>query len=77
MIGEAGRGHRRTGRCALLLQHERQRARRHVRTSRLRCRQASTWRDQPENIMGKYVIGWLLGVPAVVLIGIYLVSNVF
>lgn len=30
-----------------------------------------------ESIMGKYVIGWLLGVPAVVLIGIYLVSNVF
>ena len=28
-----------------------------------------------ESDMGKYFIGWLLGVPAVVLVGIYLVSH--
>jgi len=26
--------------------------------------------------MGKYFIGWLLGVPAVVLVGIYVVTHV-
>ena len=29
-----------------------------------------------ENVMGKYFIGWILGVPAVVLVGIYLLSHV-
>jgi len=28
-----------------------------------------------ERIMGKYFLGWILGVPAVVLVGIYLVSH--
>jgi hypothetical protein len=28
-----------------------------------------------ERVMGKYVIAWILGVPAVVLIGIYAVSH--
>jgi hypothetical protein len=28
-----------------------------------------------ERDMGKYFIGWLLGIPAVVLVGIYLVSH--
>jgi len=28
-----------------------------------------------ENDVGKYLIGWLLGVPAVVLVGIYLISH--
>ena len=29
-----------------------------------------------ESVMGKYFIGWLLGVPAVVLVGIYVVTHV-
>ena len=29
-----------------------------------------------EDEMGKYFIGWILGVPAVVLVGIYLVTHV-
>lgn len=28
-----------------------------------------------ESEMGKYFLGWILGVPAVVLVGIYLVSH--
>ena len=28
-----------------------------------------------ESEMGKYFIGWILGVPAVVLVGIYLVTH--
>jgi len=28
-----------------------------------------------ENDVGKYLIGWLLGVPAVVLVDIYLISH--
>jgi hypothetical protein len=28
-----------------------------------------------ENIMGKYVLGWLLGIPAVVLVVIYFIAN--
>jgi hypothetical protein len=28
-----------------------------------------------ENVMGKYVVAWLLGVPAVLLVGIYLLSH--
>jgi hypothetical protein len=28
------------------------------------------------NAMGKYFLGWLLGVPAVVLVGIYLVTHI-
>jgi len=31
------------------------------------------YRTQWSNIMGKYLIGWLLGVPAVVLVLLYLV----
>jgi hypothetical protein len=27
------------------------------------------------DIMGKYVLGWILGVPAIVLLGIYLVMH--
>ena len=30
-----------------------------------------------EHDMGKYFIAWLLGIPAVVLVGIYLFANVF
>lgn len=30
-----------------------------------------------EHDMGKYFIAWLLGVPAVVLVGVYLFANVF
>jgi hypothetical protein len=35
------------------------------------------WRHyQPlENMMGKYLIAWVLGVPAVLLAGIYLLSH--
>ena len=29
-----------------------------------------------ESVMGKYFLGWLLGVPAVVLVGIYVVTHV-
>ena len=29
-----------------------------------------------ESDMGKYFLGWILGVPAVVLVGIYLVTHV-
>ena len=29
-----------------------------------------------ENDMGKYFLGWILGVPAVVLVGIYLVTHI-
>jgi hypothetical protein len=28
-----------------------------------------------ENDMGKYIFAWILGVPAVLLVGIYLVSH--
>lgn len=27
-------------------------------------------------VMGKYLLGWLLGVPAVVLVGFYLVTHI-
>lgn len=30
---------------------------------------------EQENDMGKYVLGWLLGVPAVVLVVVYLIFN--
>jgi hypothetical protein len=29
-----------------------------------------------ESEMGKYFLGWILGVPAVVLVGIYLVTHI-
>jgi hypothetical protein len=32
---------------------------------------SNSWR----NGMGKYIFAWILGVPAVVLVGIYLVSH--
>jgi hypothetical protein len=28
-----------------------------------------------ENSMGKYFLGWILGVPVVVLVGVYLVTH--
>jgi hypothetical protein len=28
-----------------------------------------------ENAMGKYFLGWILGVPVVVLVGVYLVTH--
>jgi hypothetical protein len=28
-----------------------------------------------ENMMGKYFLGWILGVPVVVLVGVYLVTH--
>ena len=30
---------------------------------------------EQESIMGKYVLGWLLGIPAVVLVVIYFIAN--
>ncbi|HEY7473860.1 MAG TPA: hypothetical protein VH679_02545 [Vicinamibacterales bacterium] len=33
------------------------------------------YRDRKEDLMGKYMIAWLLGVPASVLAVIYLVSH--
>jgi hypothetical protein len=35
----------------------------------------SHWQTQLEKIMGKYVLGWLLGIPAVVLVVIYFIAN--
>ena len=31
--------------------------------------------NKQENIMGKYLLGWILGVPAVVLVVIYLIAH--
>ena len=36
---------------------------------------AFTHRNFQESDMGKYFLGWILGVPAVVLVGIYVVSH--
>ena len=33
------------------------------------------WQLPLENVMGKYFLGWVLGVPVVVLVGVYLVTH--
>ena len=45
-----------------------------VAASRCRAYALSTATSRG-NVMGKYFIGWILGVPAVVLVGIYVVSH--
>ncbi len=52
-----------TGRCAI------GRSARHDEVSTLRS--STFWRTD----MGKYIFAWILGVPAVLLVGIYVVSH--
>jgi hypothetical protein len=46
-----------------------------VATLRARSYASPTLTFQLEIEMGKYLLAWILGVPAVVLVGIYLVSH--
>lgn len=42
---------------------------------RINCNHVCALAQEEENAMGKYFIAWLLGVPAVVLIVVYLLFN--
>ena len=42
----------------------------------LRCSDIATTRNSTwETMMGKYVLAWLLGVPAIVLVGVYVFTH--
>jgi hypothetical protein len=34
------------------------------------------YQTHSERVMGKYLLAWVLGVPAVVLVGIYLITHI-